>query len=69
MFNDDLPVKLVLQVFLVISAIKACLALCRLLARRPAEPWAVVLAGGDGDRVSAITRDAERAVVPKQYWS
>jgi mannose-1-phosphate guanylyltransferase len=31
-------------------------------------PWAVVLAGGDGDRVSAITRDAEGGVVPKQYW-
>jgi mannose-1-phosphate guanylyltransferase len=31
-------------------------------------PWAVVLAGGDGDRVSAITRDAGGAVVPKQYW-
>jgi mannose-1-phosphate guanylyltransferase len=31
-------------------------------------PWAVVLAGGDGDRVSAITRDADGGVVPKQYW-
>jgi mannose-1-phosphate guanylyltransferase len=31
-------------------------------------PWAVVLAGGDGDRVSAITRDADGDVVPKQYW-
>jgi len=31
-------------------------------------PWAVVLAGGDGDRVSAITRDAEGRVVPKQFW-
>ena len=29
-----------------------------------ASPWAVVLAGGDGDRVSAITRDAEGRVVP-----
>jgi len=33
-----------------------------------ATPWAVVLAGGDGDRVSAITRDAEGRVVPKQFW-
>ncbi|MFO7694435.1 MAG: sugar phosphate nucleotidyltransferase [Vicinamibacterales bacterium] len=33
-----------------------------------AAPWAVVLAGGDGDRVSAITRDAEGRVVPKQFW-
>ena len=33
-----------------------------------ASPWAVVLAGGDGDRVSAITRDAEGRVVPKQFW-
>jgi len=32
-------------------------------------PWAVVLAGGDGDRVSAMTRDAAGAVVPKQFWS
>jgi hypothetical protein len=31
-------------------------------------PWAVVLAGGDGDRVSALTRDADGRVVPKQYW-
>jgi mannose-1-phosphate guanylyltransferase len=31
-------------------------------------PWAVVLAGGDGDRVSAITRDAEGGAVPKQFW-
>jgi mannose-1-phosphate guanylyltransferase len=28
----------------------------------------VVLAGGDGDRVSTVTRDASGAVVPKQYW-
>ena len=33
-----------------------------------ASPWAVVLAGGDGDRVAAITRDAEGRVVPKQFW-
>ena len=31
-------------------------------------PWAVVLAGGDGDRVSAMTRDAEGRAVPKQFW-
>jgi mannose-1-phosphate guanylyltransferase len=31
-------------------------------------PWAVVLAGGDGDRVSAMTRDAAGGLVPKQYW-
>jgi mannose-1-phosphate guanylyltransferase len=32
-------------------------------------PWAVVLAGGDGDRVSALTRDLDGRFVPKQYWS
>jgi mannose-1-phosphate guanylyltransferase len=32
-------------------------------------PWAVVLAGGDGERVSAVTRDAQGCVVPKQFWS
>jgi len=31
-------------------------------------PWAVVLAGGDGDRVAAMTRDAEGRAVPKQFW-
>jgi mannose-1-phosphate guanylyltransferase len=31
-------------------------------------PWAVVLAGGDGQRVSALTRDASGRVVPKQFW-
>lgn len=31
-------------------------------------PWAVVLAGGDGDRVSAVTRDTDGLVVPKQFW-
>jgi len=31
-------------------------------------PWAVVLAGGDGDRVSSITLDAEGRTVPKQFW-
>jgi mannose-1-phosphate guanylyltransferase len=28
-----------------------------------------VLAGGDGDRVSALTRDADGRLVPKQFWS
>jgi mannose-1-phosphate guanylyltransferase len=32
-------------------------------------PWAVVLAGGDGQRVSALTRDASGRAVPKQFWS
>jgi mannose-1-phosphate guanylyltransferase len=32
-------------------------------------PWAVVLAGGDGDRVSALTRDVGGGFVPKQFWS
>jgi mannose-1-phosphate guanylyltransferase len=31
--------------------------------------WAIILAGGDGDRVSALTTDAVGTVVPKQYWS
>ena len=31
-------------------------------------PWAVVLAGGDGDRVAVMTRDAEGRAVPKQFW-
>lgn len=31
--------------------------------------WAAVLAGGDGDRVAAMTRDADGHAVPKQYWS
>ena len=31
-------------------------------------PWAVVLAGGDGSRVSAMTRDGEGRAVPKQFW-
>jgi hypothetical protein len=38
-FTYDLLVKLVLQVFLVVSVIRACVALYRLLVRRPAEPW------------------------------
>jgi mannose-1-phosphate guanylyltransferase len=32
-------------------------------------PWAVVLAGGDGQRVSALTRDDDGQAVPKQYFS
>jgi hypothetical protein len=32
-------------------------------------PWAVVLAGGDGNRVAAMTRDGHGRVVPKQFWS
>ena len=32
------------------------------------EAWAVVLAGGDGRRVAAVTRDAQGRSVPKQYW-
>lgn len=31
--------------------------------------WAVVLAGGDGRRVSALTRDGAGESVPKQYWA
>lgn len=31
--------------------------------------WAVVLAGGDGTRLSTLTRDSEGIQVPKQYWS
>ena len=37
--------------------------------RRPARLWAVVLAGGEGIRVSALTRDAAGELVPKQYCS
>lgn len=39
-FHYDLLAKLVLQVFIVVSVIKACEALYRLLVRRPDEPWA-----------------------------
>ena len=31
-------------------------------------PWAVVLAGGDGERVSTMTRDACGRMMPKQFW-
>ncbi len=31
--------------------------------------WAIILAAGDGERVSALTTDARGSVVPKQYWS
>jgi hypothetical protein len=39
-FRYDAIIKVVLQWFLVVSAIKACVLLYRLLVRRPAEPWA-----------------------------
>jgi len=39
-FHYDRWVKLILQVFLVVSVIKACVLLHRLFVRRPAEPWA-----------------------------
>lgn len=39
-FTYDVTVKLVLLVFLVISVIRVCEALYRLLVRRTAEPWA-----------------------------
>jgi mannose-1-phosphate guanylyltransferase len=34
-----------------------------------AETWAVVLAGGDGSRLRAITTNPEGLVIPKQYCS
>jgi len=34
-----------------------------------ASTWAVVLAGGDGRRLQALTLDADGNVVPKQFWS
>jgi hypothetical protein len=39
-FHYDMWVKLVLQIFLVVSVIKACAMLYRLLVRKAAEPWA-----------------------------
>ena len=39
-FRYDAPIKVVLQWFLLFSAIRACVLLYRLLRRRPAEPWA-----------------------------
>lgn len=39
-FTHDVLVKLVLQCFVAVSAIKAGVGLYRLLRRRPAEPWA-----------------------------
>lgn len=39
-FRYDAIIKVVLQWFLVFSAINACVLLYRLLRRRPAEPWA-----------------------------
>lgn len=37
--------------------------------RQMAESWAVVLAGGEGSRLSSITTNQEGLVVPKQYCS
>jgi mannose-1-phosphate guanylyltransferase len=31
-------------------------------------PWAVILAGGDGRRVSELTRGSDGRTTPKQYW-
>ncbi len=31
--------------------------------------WAVVLAGGEGHRVSSLTRDESGSAVPKQFWA
>jgi mannose-1-phosphate guanylyltransferase len=31
--------------------------------------WAVILAAGEGSRLSSLTTDADGSVVPKQYWS
>ena len=39
-FRYDAIIKVVVQWFLIFSAIKACVLLYRLLRRRPAEPWA-----------------------------
>jgi len=39
-FRYDGLIKLLLQCFLIVSVIKACVLLYRLLVRRPAEPWA-----------------------------
>ena len=42
------------------------------LQDRPAscgEPWAIVLAGGDGTRLGTLTRDRTGNVVPKQFCS
>jgi hypothetical protein len=38
-FRYDLLIKVVLQWFLVFSAIKVCVMLYRLLVRRTFEPW------------------------------
>jgi hypothetical protein len=39
-FRYDVPIKIVLQWFLIFSVIKACVLLYRLLVRRPVESWA-----------------------------
>jgi mannose-1-phosphate guanylyltransferase len=36
---------------------------------RPGEAWALVLAGGDGSRLSSLTTDGTGNVVPKQFCS
>jgi len=35
----------------------------------PAEPWSIVLAGGDGTRLRCLTTNARGVSVPKQYCS
>ena len=40
----------------------------RVLPLMTAEPWVIVLAGGDGRRLAAVTRDVDGRPVPKQYW-
>ncbi len=32
------------------------------------QPWAIVLAGGEGSRVRRLTRDPDGLPVPKQFW-
>jgi mannose-1-phosphate guanylyltransferase len=33
------------------------------------KPWVIVLAAGEGTRISALTRDGDGRSVPKQYWA
>ena len=35
---------------------------------RPAQPWAIVLAAGEGRRLRALSRDSCGESLPKQYW-
>ena len=37
------------------------------LARHPGDPWALILAGGDGTRLQDLTRAIAGAPIPKQY--